>query len=276
MRCAGCGFENPEGLKFCNECGSALARRCAQCDFENAPQAKFCGECGQPFTGQPPASRPRTEEASAQALPVEPRITIRSTPVVERRQLRVMFCDLVGSTALSAQLDPEEWRGVVQQIVAKTDGVPLFVEELTKMVLESGLLTAANDHYQLTGPLPPLAIPSTLPDSLMARLDRLATAREIAQLGATLGREFSYGLLHAVSLLDEVTLQQGLRQLVEAELVYQRGVPPQATYLFKHALTLKQKECGRNEQRGREPARKNKVLRDYFSTRFDSISPVVV
>src|SRR5262249_2562823 len=127
-------------------------------------------------------------------------------------------------------------REVLQQIVAKTDGVPLFVEELTKMVLESGLITAVENRYELTGSLPPLAIPSTLQDSLMARLDRLGTAREIAQLGATLGREFSYGLLHAVSSLDEASLQQGLRQLVEAELIYQRGVPPQATYLFKHAL----------------------------------------
>src|SRR5207253_2626388 len=83
---------------------------------------------------------------------------------------------------------------------------------------------------------PPLAIPTTLQDSLMARLDRLATTREIAQVGATLGREFSYEMLHAVSPLDETALQQGLRQLVEAELVYQRGVPPQAMYLFKHAL----------------------------------------
>ncbi|MBI3797962.1 MAG: AAA family ATPase [Deltaproteobacteria bacterium] len=127
-------------------------------------------------------------------------------------------------------------REVVQQIIAKTDGVPLFVEELTKMVLESGLLTATDDRYELQGPLPPLAIPSTLQDSLMARLDRLTTTREIAQVGATLGREFSYELLHAVSPLDEVTLQQGLQQLVEAELLYQHGLPPQATYLFKHAL----------------------------------------
>src|SRR5262249_19180871 len=85
-------------------------------------------------------------------------------------------------------------------------------------------------------PLPPLAIPSTLQDSLMARLDRLAPVREIAQLGATLGREFSYELLQPVSSMDEVLLQQGLRQLVNAELIYQRGLPPQATYLFKHAL----------------------------------------
>src|SRR5262249_3460652 len=113
---------------------------------------------------------------------------------------------------------------------------PLFVEELTKMVLEAGWLRAADDHYELAGPLPSLAIPSSLQDSLMARLDRLAPIREFAQLGAILGREFSYELLHAVSPWDEGTLQQGLRQLVEAELLYQRGLLPQATYLFKHAL----------------------------------------
>jgi class 3 adenylate cyclase/ABC-type transport system involved in cytochrome c biogenesis ATPase subunit len=125
---------------------------------------------------------------------------------------------------------------VVEQIVAKTDGVPLFVEELTKMVLESGLLREGEDRYELTGPLPPLAIPATLHDSLMARLDRLATVKDIAQLGATIGRTFAYELLRAVSPLDAATLQHGLRQLVEAELVYQQGVPPQATYTFKHAL----------------------------------------
>ena len=128
---------------------------------------------------------------------------------------------------------------VLQQIVSKTDGVPLFVEELTKMVLESGLLREEDGHYVGAHggtPIPPLAIPSTLQDSLMARLDRLAPVREIAQVGAVLGREFSYELLQAVSSLDEALLQQGLRQLVEAELIYQRGLPPQATYLFKHAL----------------------------------------
>jgi len=112
----------------------------------------------------------------------------------------------------------------------------LPVEELTKTVEESGLLTAVDDHYVLRGPLPSLAIPATLQDSLMARLDRLATVREIAQLGAALGREFSYELLSAIAPVDEETLHQGLQQLVRAELVYQRGVPPRATYLFKHAL----------------------------------------
>jgi predicted ATPase/class 3 adenylate cyclase len=118
---------------------------------------------------------------------------------------------------------------VVQQIVTKTDGVPLFVEELTKMVVEQ--------NVGATGRSPlPLAIPATLHDSLTARLDRLGPVKEIAQLGATLGREFSYEVLHAVSPLDEAALQQRLQQLVKAELIYQQGLPPQATYLFKHAL----------------------------------------
>jgi class 3 adenylate cyclase/predicted ATPase len=145
-----------------------------------------------------------------------------------RRQIPQMIAKATGGKTLPAE--------VVQQIVAKTDGVPLFVEELTKMVVESGLLTETNGHYELRGPLPPLAIPSTLQDSLMARLDRLATTKEIAQIGATLGREFSYDLFRAVSPLEENRLQQGLSQLVDAELLYQRGMPPQSTYLFKHAL----------------------------------------
>jgi len=104
--------------------------------------------------------------------------------------------------------------------------VPLFVEELTKMVLESGLLREREERYELTGPLPPLAIPTTLHDSLMARLDRLATVKAMAQLGATLGREFSYALLQAVSPWDEGTLGHGLQQLVAAEFLYQQGLPP--------------------------------------------------
>jgi class 3 adenylate cyclase/predicted ATPase len=125
---------------------------------------------------------------------------------------------------------------VVAQIVAKTDGVPLFVEEVTKTVLESGLLQEQGDHYILTGPLPPLAIPVTLHDSLLARLDRLGAAKGLAQLGATLGREFAYVMLQAVAPWDEEMVRRGLHQLVEAELLYQRELPPQATYVFKHAL----------------------------------------
>jgi len=154
------------------------------------------------------------------------------TQVTVNRLSRSQAAEVIRQVAQGKALPPE----VVVQIVAKTDGVPLFVEELTKMVLESGLLQERDDRYALTGPLPPLAIPATLHDSLMARLDRLATVKGIAQLGATLGREFSYALLQGVSPWDEGTLQRGLQQLVEAEFLYQRGLPPQATYLFKHAL----------------------------------------
>jgi len=125
---------------------------------------------------------------------------------------------------------------VVQQLVTRSDGVPLFIEELTKLVLEAGLLREHEDHYALTSPLPPLAIPATLQDALMARLDQLASAKVVAQLGATLGREFSYELLRVVAPMDELELWRGLVQLVRAEVLYQRGVLPHVTYLFKHAL----------------------------------------
>jgi predicted ATPase len=125
---------------------------------------------------------------------------------------------------------------VMQHLVEKSDGIPLFVEEMTKTVLESAILAADEREYVLTGSVSAMAIPATLQDSLMARLDRLMTAKGLAQLGATLGRHFSYSLLQAVAQLDEETLQRELQRLVTAELLYQRGVPPQATYLFKHAL----------------------------------------
>jgi tetratricopeptide (TPR) repeat protein len=118
----------------------------------------------------------------------------------------------------------------------KQTGVPLFVEELTKAILESGQLQAVDGHYALAGSFSTFAIPATLHDSLMARLDRLVTAKGIAQLAAVVGRQFSYELLQAVSQLDAMTLQRELGRLVEAEIVYQRGLPPQSTYVFKHAL----------------------------------------
>src|SRR6266853_567821 len=155
-------------------------------------------------------------------------LTQVTLPRLPRRQA----AEMAGRVAHGKTLPAE----VMEQVVAKTDGVPLFVEELTKMVLESGLLQEREERYELRGPLPPLAIPTTLHDSLMARLDRLATVKSLAQLGATLGREFSYALLRSVAALDEATLQSELRRLVEAELLYQSGFPPQATYRFKHAL----------------------------------------
>jgi predicted ATPase len=125
---------------------------------------------------------------------------------------------------------------VIDQIIDRTDGVPLFVEELTKSVLDSGLLREEADRYVLDGALPPFAIPTTLHASLLARLDRLASVRLVAQIGAAIGREFPYALLRAVSHLPEDELQTSLASLVASKLVFQRGTPPDAVYSFKHAL----------------------------------------
>jgi len=125
---------------------------------------------------------------------------------------------------------------VMNQIIAKTDGNPLFVEELTKTVLEGDILVKDADGYRLDGPLPPLAIPTTLQDSLMARLDRLAPVKEIGQIGAVIGREFSYSLMREVVGRDEPSLKDALVKLEQAELIFRRGEPPEAIYSFKHAL----------------------------------------
>ena len=127
-------------------------------------------------------------------------------------------------------------RAVMDEIVAKTDGVPLFVEELTKTVLESGFLKAQDGRYVLNGPLPSLAIPETLQDSLTARLDHLAAVKDVAQIGAAIGREFSYELLAVISPLGDNELQDSLQQLADAELIIPRGTPPGVTWTFKHAL----------------------------------------
>ncbi len=145
-----------------------------------------------------------------------------------RRLGAELVAKVTGGKALPAE--------VLEQIVAHTDGVPLFVEELTKSVLESGLLREAGDQYTLQAPLPALAIPTSLRDSLLARLDRLAPVKEIAQIGACIGREFSYELLARISTLRNEQLEEALRKLTEAGLVYRRGTPPDATYTFKHAL----------------------------------------
>ncbi|ETW97768.1 MAG: hypothetical protein ETSY2_43985, partial [Candidatus Entotheonella gemina] len=164
----------------------------------------------------------------------EPPWPMRShlTPItlnrLERPQVEGLVMRLAGGKTLPSE--------VVEHIVVKTDGVPLYVEELTKMLLESDLLREEAEQYGLTGPLLMVAIPDTLQDSLMARLDQMNTAKEVAQFGAVLGREFTYEMLQAISSQDEETVQAGLVQLVKAELLYQRGRLPRARYLFKHAL----------------------------------------
>jgi predicted ATPase/class 3 adenylate cyclase len=147
---------------------------------------------------------------------------------LDRSEVESIVAQVTGGRMLPAE--------VMEQIVAKTDGNPLFVEELTKAVLEAGILVEDAEGYRLDGPLPPLAIPETLQDSLMARLDRLAPVREIAQIGAAIGREFSYSLMRALVGRDESALKHALAQLEQAELVFRRGEPPEAVYSFKHAL----------------------------------------
>jgi class 3 adenylate cyclase/predicted ATPase len=144
----------------------------------------------------------------------QPQVTMLALNRLGRRDRAVLVEQIAGGKGL-----PDE---VVAQIVERTDGVPLFVEELTKSVLESGV--------------PAVGIPTSLHDSLMARLDRLESVRRVAQIGAAIGREFAYTLLHAVSRLPKNELQTALARLVASELVFQRGTPPDAVYAFKHAL----------------------------------------
>jgi tetratricopeptide (TPR) repeat protein len=147
---------------------------------------------------------------------------------LDRDDVESIVAKVTGGRALPAE--------VMKQIVIKTDGNPLFIEELTKAVLETGILLEDGEGYRLEGPLPPLAIPATLQDSLMARLDRLAPVKEIGQIGAAIGREFSYSLLHTLVGRGESALKNALAQLEQAGLVFRRGDPPEAVYSFKHAL----------------------------------------
>ncbi len=139
---------------------------------------------------------------------------------------------LVGNVTRGKALPGE----VLDEVLARTDGIPLFVEELTRSVLESGLLRDEGGHYVLQGPLSALAIPVSLRDSLMARLDRLGKVKELAQIGACIGREFSFELLQPVSSLRADALDQELEKLVDAGLVSRNGLTPHSIYTFKHAL----------------------------------------
>ncbi|MGH8561669.1 MAG: AAA family ATPase, partial [Nevskiales bacterium] len=144
------------------------------------------------------------------------------------KQVAAMLDSLTGHKPLPAI--------VAQKIQERANGVPLFIEEVTKQLLESGQLIEHNGRLELSGSIDQLAIPETLQDSLMARLDKQGEAKEIAQVGAVIGREISYKLLALVTEQDEAQLQNQLKTLTDAELLYQRGNPPDSTYLFKHAL----------------------------------------
>jgi len=153
-----------------------------------------------------------------------------TTPIALARLTREQTAQLV-ETEARGQVLPE---AVVTQIVARSDGVPLFVEELTRAVVEAGAPAAGDESRP--GPPPELAVPATLQDSLMARLDRLSSAKQVAQTAAVLGRDFDYSLLARVAECDEGALRSSLQQLADAEIVYRRGAIPDATYSFKHAL----------------------------------------
>jgi len=147
---------------------------------------------------------------------------------LERPEVETFVSHLAGGKSLPGE--------VLEHIVMKADGVPLYVEELTKTIIASGVLREEEERYRLDGTLAEVQIPSTLQDSLMARLDSAPTLREVAQMGSVLGREFAYDMLKAVIALDETVLQRGLEQLVADELLYQRGRGQRSRYIFKHAL----------------------------------------
>ena len=154
------------------------------------------------------------------------------TPITINRLERKQAEALIRYLSKGVDFPPE----VFEHIVTKTDGVPLYIEELTKTVLESKLLQKKEGRYVLTGPLSKVAIPTTLHDSLMARLDRVPIAREVAQIGAVLGREFPFEMLQSLAPVEESKLMAGLKQLIDDELLYQRGRAPRTKYIFKHAL----------------------------------------
>jgi class 3 adenylate cyclase/tetratricopeptide (TPR) repeat protein len=157
-----------------------------------------------------------------------PHVTMLTLSRLSPRRRGEMISHLTGGKVL-----PKE---IADQIIERTDGVPLFIEELTKTVVESGIVTEAGDRYDVAGPVPSLAIPTSLQASLLARLDRLAPTREVAQIGAALGRSFSHELISAVAQMAQIRLDDALEQLVHAELMFRRGTPPNAEYKFKHAL----------------------------------------
>jgi predicted ATPase len=158
----------------------------------------------------------------------QPQVTMLALNRLDRSDRTALVAQIAGGKALPAE--------VVAQIANRSDGVPLFVEELTKSVLESGILRPERDRFVLDRALPSFPIPTTLHASLLARLDRLGSARHVAQIGAVIGREFSYALLRAVARLPENEVQAAVTRLVASELVLERGAPPDAVYSFKHAL----------------------------------------
>lgn len=157
-----------------------------------------------------------------------PNLAVVQLSPLPREETTMMVQGVAGGKALPA--------AILDEIIVKTDGVPLFVEELTRTVMESGLLREEGESYQLVSARTPIAIPSTLQDSLLARLDRLNSVKDIAQIGAAIGREFSHHLLEEVSSMRGPALIDALDKLIAANIIHRSGNPPEAVYTFKHAL----------------------------------------
>jgi len=232
MRCPSCDHDNRTDRRFCTACGAALSPACPSCGAPTEPGEKFCGGCGAALIGAPTPSA---------APPRPPEAIVAPTDAGERRQLTVLLCNLVGSTPLSQQLDAEEWRDVVEAYHRTTAAAVTRFGGHVAQYLGDGLLiyfgwpTARQDDPK-RAIRAVAAIPASLADSLMGRLDRLSTAKEVAQRAAVLGREFGYPLLAATAGMDEAALRHGLARLVDAEILFARGEPPAATYTFKHVL----------------------------------------
>jgi len=171
------------------------------------------------LTFRPEFQSPWTEQAG---------VTLLELGRLDQRETATLAEQVAGGKALPVE--------ILDQIVERADGIPLFIEELTKTLLEGDLLQERGSHYVLDRPVPPLAIPSSLHASLMARLDRLSPVREVAQIGASLGREFSYEVLAAVAGRRDDQLRDALDQLAGAGLIFRSGSSPRAAYIFKHAL----------------------------------------
>jgi class 3 adenylate cyclase/tetratricopeptide (TPR) repeat protein len=171
------------------------------------------------ITARPTFSHPITGH------PIATRLTLNR---VGREQTLAIVNNITGGKILPPT--------VLEEIVARTDGVPLFVEELCKTLLESGMLRETETAFEPAGSLENLEIPSSLHDSLMARLDRLQPVKEVAQMASCIGREFSIELLASLSPLSQDKLRDALEKLISAELLFRRGTPPTESYIFKHAL----------------------------------------
>jgi tetratricopeptide (TPR) repeat protein len=198
----------------------------------------------------------------------QPHVTMLPLSRLGRRDVASMIAGVTKGKAM-----PD---AVVEQILARTDGVPLFVEELTNTLLESGLLRETPERYVLDGPLPPLAIPATLQASLLARLDRLATVKDVAQIGAAIGREFSRELIAAVSGLAPPVLDAALERLSASGLISRRGGSSDASYSFKHALVQDAAYDSLLKSRRQQlHARIAKVVVERFPTMVESLPEVV-